>query len=338
MQLSIKHHIYQCVTGIMVLLFVAGCDMPMRPAGMDTEGMTQIADKLRAQGDDQAAANFYQRALQRAPNDKKARLALIEILEAHGDLEGALVQYNAALTLYPENMDFLRGYGRSLLKHGNALEAKEQYEKALTIESGDIKSLNGLGVALDYLGDHAAAQKYYKEALDDDSDNMSTLSNLGHSYVLSGAYEEAIHLLEPYAENKDATDVLRQNLAEAYGLMGMEADAERMGRMDLSEAEIKKNRAFYRAQRARLSLIPKLYAELGGFPTEAIAQIKKDEVIKAMGSKAGSVKMTVQSDVTEIGGTPHFYVKATGFQDSQQLHAFCERRKKADIPCSEHRT
>jgi len=312
--------------------------MPLRPEGMDTEGMTQIADKLRAQGDDEAAANFYERALQRAPYDNAARQALIAILEAHGDEQNALSQYQAGLQIDPDNSEWLRGYGRLLLKLGQAEAAKEQYEKALALDSDDIKALNGLGVALDYLGDHERAQKVYRDALDDDSDNMSTLSNLGHSYVLSGSYEAAIRLLEPYVGNKNATPVLRQNLAEAYGLLGMEVDAERMERMDLNEAEIKKNRTFYQTQRTKLALVPKFYADLGSFPTEDIAEVKKNMAAHIVGVESEKLKIIVKSGVSVSGGTPHFNVLVSGFSNSYQLHNFCELIKKAEFSCSEHRT
>lgn len=328
-----KSHIYHMVTIFLLGAFLCGCDMPMRPEGIDVEGLTQIADRLRAQGDDVAAVDFYQRALQRVPKDARARRELAEILEAHNNYDEAASQYRHGLDLDPENGDLLKGLGRVLLKQGDPEAAKEQYEKVLRRESDDMKALNGLGVALDNLGNHAAAEQAYQQALADHPRDITTLTNLGHSYVLTGAYDQAIHILEPLAQDKVATPVLRQNLAEAYGMLGMEADAERMARMDLSPTEVKKNLAHYRIERAKLVLVPALYAELGPFSTEALASMQAGAVKNDSSEEVNGLLIEVLPEVKEIGGTPRFVVRVSGFSKSEKVRVFCDHLKKTGLSC-----
>lgn len=331
-----KHHIFHALAGLAVIGLLAACDMPTRPDGIDIEGLTQIGDKLHAQGDDSEAVDFYQRALQRKPSDAHARAALAQIYETHGMLEDAAAQYREGLALDEDDADLLRGYGRVLLKQSHADEAKDEYEKALREDSDDTKALNGLGLALDMLGNHSAAQQSYRTALEDAPDDMTVLANLGHSYVLTGAYDEAIKLLEPYAMDKNATPTLRQNLAEAYGMSGMEADAERMGRMDLSAADVQYNLAYYRKQRAKLALVPSLYADLGSFATEDMAKGRAEAVNEAFAAETAGLVVSVAPQVKSIGGTPSFTVMAAGFAKPDKLRAFCEHLKKAGFACKPH--
>ncbi|MGL1204029.1 hypothetical protein ACSTK0_23920, partial [Vibrio parahaemolyticus] len=84
-----------------------------------------------------------------------------------------------------------------------------------------------------------------KQALDEKSNDLTTIGNLGHSYVLAGAYDQAIAVLEPHQNDKAATPAFRQNLAEAYAMAGMDVDAARLARRDLPPEQIKHNLAYY---------------------------------------------------------------------------------------------
>jgi Flp pilus assembly protein TadD len=321
------------LAALAVILLLSSCAMPEKPDGADVPGMTRLGDQMRAQGDDVGAANFYQRALERNPKDTAARKNLAEILEAHGENVNAEVLYAEGLQINPASTDLLRGRGRVLIKLGRYADARDAYEQALQINSDDTKVLNGLGISLDYLNQHEAAQKAYRTALDDEPGNLATLNNLAHSYILSGAYDEAIKLLEPYAQDKNASSALRQNLAEAYGLAGMEADAARMARMDLPPEQVQRNLAYYRAQRVKLSLVPKLYADLGSFATEAMAQAKMNVVQNTFADDVAGLVMTTTPEVKVSGGTPSFVVQVTGFANAAKLHTFCDKLKNSDLSC-----
>ena len=300
------------------------------------EGFTHIGDQLRGRGDDEGAVNFYQRALQRNADDERARYALAQICEAHGNYGEAISQYQMLIKLAPKNGEYQRAIARVYIKTNQPANAKEAYEKALDIDSDDSKAMNGLGISLDYLGQHDAAQKAYKSALDEDENDETALNNLAHSYVLVGAYDSAIKLLEPHLKDKAATPALRQNLAEAYGMAGMDADAERVARIDLNPEQVRHNLAYYHSRRVELSLEPKLYADLGSFATEAMADARADEIKTTYAKDVAGLIIATQSEVKAINGTPSFTLRISGFARADKLNAFCAKLKKDTIACKAH--
>ncbi|MDP9128272.1 MAG: tetratricopeptide repeat protein, partial [Pseudomonadota bacterium] len=302
----------------------------------NTEGLARLAQQLHARNDDEGAADFYTRAIQRAPKDTAIRKAFAEILEGHGDYVEADAQYDEALKIKPDDSELLRADGRVLIKLGKPAEAKDRYEHALREDSGDIKALNGLGVSLDYLGNHDAAQTIYRQALDENPDDTSTLTNLAHSYVLSGAWSDAIGLLEPHMNDKDATPALRQNLAEAYGMAGMDVDAERVGRMDLSAEQVKHNLAYYRAHRTHLTPTAGLYADLGAYPTDAMAAAHAEDIQQRFSEEMTGLVLLEAPQVEAIGGTPTFTVHVAGFTKKPRLRAFCDQLKRQNVSCIPH--
>ena len=316
-----------------LLVVLAACDMPFEPEGIHEEGLTRLGERMQMQGDDMGAADLYQRALQRKPDDVQALSRLGSILETHGNVEMAETYYAHALKVDPSNQGVLQSEGRVLIRLGRAAEARDVFNKILEDNKHDVKARNGLGIALDYLGQHDEAQKAYRAALDDAADDVVTMNNLAHSYVLSGHYDQAIAVLEPHVKDKNATSALRQNLAEAYGLSGMYVDAERLARMDLKPDVVKRNLAFYRARRSKLALEPRLIANFGSYPTKGLADVAADKVRSVSADKA--INVVSKPEIQSIGGTPSFVVEATGFKDAAALNKFCEDTAKAGLSCSE---
>ena len=325
-RISLSFHI---VTGIPLLMLLVAC----ASSGLAT---SPEADALRAKGDDNGAAAVYMREIVADPNDSAARENLALILSEHGNDAAAAEQYQMILRRDPANEDAHREMGKLYLKANQPASAKEEFEKALAADPHDAKAQNGLGIALDMMGNHEAAQAIYKSVLDENEGDLGALSNLAHSYVLAGNYGKAIALLEPHVKDKKATPALRQNLAEAYAMNGMTADAERVGRMDLSPEQVKRNLDYYRARREALGVTPKLYASLGSFPTSALAERRVADVRAKYPAENAGLVINVTPEVKEIGGTPRFSVQATGFMKAAKLKGFCDRLKKAGLFCQPH--
>jgi Flp pilus assembly protein TadD len=341
MRSSSKNHVsFQWLASAIRLMALvstlAACTMPEKPEGADDSSMVNMANRMRASGDDAGAVDFYQRGIAMNPNDIGARKGLAEILDAHGDDANAAMEYREALKMKPDDAGLHRALGRILIKQGQFADAKDEYEKALTSDSDDIRALNGLGIAMDNLGQHDAAQKMYRQALDNKSDDLMTINNLAHSYVLTGAYDQAIQMLEPHVKDKSATPAMRQNLAEAYGMSGMFVDAERMARMDLSSDQVKHNMDYYRARRAKLAVGPALYADLGSFATKALADEAVDDVRTNFAKESDGLVVEAKTEVKVIGGTPNFNVYVTGFAHAQRLQAFCEILRSHQMACKPH--
>lgn len=329
-----KIKLFQLFIGFLLLAMV-GCSAD-HPKNLASDNVTKLGNQLRAQGDDATAASFYQRALQTRPDDIEARHNLAEIFEAHGDTLHAAENYQILADTDPSNGAAHRALGRLALKEGRAAAAKDEFEKALSINSDDVKAANGLGIALDFLGNHGAAQDTYKKILSDNPSDLTTLNNLAHSYVLSGSYNEAIQVLEPHLKDKGVTPALRQNLAEAYGMAGMDVDAQRVGLMDLPPELVKRNQAFYQARRAQLSVAPKFYADLGTFPTQALAEGQMDRIKEAVNIESLGLVLNINPEVRAIGGTPSFVLKAVGFRNSAKVKDLCLMLKKQNIACTPH--
>ena len=333
MKKSEKINYKQLVVMTFCLVALAGCAVPDKPDGIDREGFAHIGDSLYAKGDLAGAADFYQRSLQRKPNDAQTHVRLGAIFEAKGNLQAASEQYEAALASDKDDKEIYKAYGRALIKQNRLSDGRDAFEAALKIDGSDAKAASGLGVALDMMGNHAAAQGVYAEALRDNSSDMSLLNNLAHSYVLSGNFNDAIKLLEPYADDSNATTAVRQNLAEAYGMAGMDADAERVARKDLRVSEVKNNLAAYKARRKQLSAVKGYYADLGHYPTRGMVDARVAYLRSDMASDIEGLIIDDSSSVTAIGGIPSFTLRVKGFVRAEKAASFCEKLKKVEQDC-----
>lgn len=218
--------------------------------GQTYDALMRIADTTRGQGDLFSAATMYRRAHQSNQDRIEPLIALGTVLVDMGNAREALDVWRQALSRDAGNAEALRGYGRALVALEQPEEAARQYAAALARDPKDRRALNGLGVAKDMMRDHRGAQEQFRAALALAPDDPATRNNLGFSLALSGDHAEAIAILEPLANRPSATAQVRQNLALAYGLAGREADAARVARLDLAEADVQRNLAYYREARA----------------------------------------------------------------------------------------
>ena len=227
------------LNAFLVMLTVSGCaDKPEigGDAPLSENAIVSLADRMRSQGDITLAADFYQRALQRSPDNVAAYLGLAALHEQVGQPEQAGRYYLEAVKRDGDNAAVRRAYGRMLLVQGNHAAAAEQYQAALKSDSDDVKALNGLGVAYDQMGKHGKAQEQYRRVLKNDPEHLIALGNLGLSLIAAGDVAGAIEKMAPAADSLKMTSNLRQNLALAYVVSGREAAAQKLLRRDLGAA------------------------------------------------------------------------------------------------------
>ncbi|MDD5586818.1 MAG: tetratricopeptide repeat protein [Alphaproteobacteria bacterium] len=322
---------------LLVLLPLAACMTApddMDDADSSAAGMVRLATQIQAQGDNVGAADFYQRAAQRDPNNATAHKGLASVFEQEGHMAEAADEYRTAIKLKPQDAELRRSLGRVLLSSERAAEARDAYQAALDLDGNDAKSMNGLGIALNNLGDLGGAQKQFEDALKQDPENLTTVNNLAYSYILDGKYGAAIQLLEPHIKNPAATPALRQNLAMAYGLSGMDADAERIARMDLPPRKVKENLAYYKRQRAEMAVTTAPYAELGTYATEALAEAQIANLQAHIDDTGVDLKPVIAPQVANPGGTPRFAVRMMGCAKPDDVDVFCKQLAKNGIPCA----
>lgn len=319
-----------------LLPVVAACSSSMPDTDdLDSSGagMARLGLQLQKKGEIGGAIDFYRRALAKDPKNIMAIRGLSSTLEQFGDKPAAAAALREGVGALPKNGELRRSYGRLLIALDEPAEAVKQFEKALDIDSDDLKARNGLGIALDYLGEHAKAQKQYEKVLREEKNNLPTVNNLAYSYILTRRYDKAMALLEPHVNNPAATAAMRQNLALAYGLAGMEADAERIARMDLPADKVAANMDYYRRQRAELAVSNAPYAELGTYATEGMALAQIERLRPQIEQTGGKIKPVVLPEVAAPGGTPRFAVRMMGCSRPDDVTKLCATLAQSGIPC-----
>jgi Flp pilus assembly protein TadD len=222
--------------------------------------LIRVADAMRAGGDNVSAVGLYKRAGTLKPLEAEPLVKLgatLLDLNAHNEAAAA---YRSALANDPNNAEAMRGLGNALLSLNQPQVALKQFESALALEPNEARTYNSIGVVLDMIGDHRAAQARYRQGLALAGDSLSLRNNLGLSLALSGDYNEAVGVFRPLVSHPAATVRNRQNLALVYGLAGNFDAAARVARMDLDEAAVRSNLAYYSvlrelADRPRVSAI-----------------------------------------------------------------------------------
>jgi len=132
----------------------------------------------------------------------------------------------------------------------------------------DPKLLLLLGVTKDLAGSHLEAQAHYRDGLVRAPGDPGLTVNLALSLALSGSYPNAIAVLQPLAISPAGSAQERQTLALIYGLTGNTAEAARLGRIDLDDASVEQNLAYYQSLR-QLSPEARTQAILSGGPSRA---------------------------------------------------------------------
>jgi len=286
-------------------------------------GMVQLGNQMSQKGERAAALDFYARALERDPKNVPAHKAMAQLLEQMGDSEGAGQHYREVALLRPKDGEAQRGFGRLLMMQGDYAGAKKAFEAALDDNSDDARAMTGLGVALEKLGEHKAAQKKFEKAVRLDPQDLAALNNLAYAKLQEGRPQDAIQLLEPQGKNPKASAALRQNLALAYGLAGMDIDAERVAKMDMSPDKVRKNMAYYRAQREAMALSAPPYAALGSYATQALAEAEIPALKAEMKSAGVALTPTIRPELTSQGGTPTFALRLEAKEDPESPQKFC---------------
>ncbi len=245
------------------VLTVGGCQPvpvhfdPLSVNGRDGGGVTpsyaalmRIGEAARAGGDYSNALSVFRRAAEVAPQNPEPFVASGDTLLALGEVNQAIVAYNSALARDGEDRPALQGLARAYLETGRPELALAPLGRAAALHPNDPKLLVLLGVVEDVEGRHQQAQSYYNQGLKQAPNDPALTVDLALSLALSGNCPAAIAMLQPLALAPSGTAQERQTLALIYGLGGSLAEAARLGRLDLDEAAVEHNLAYYQTLRA----------------------------------------------------------------------------------------
>jgi Flp pilus assembly protein TadD len=211
--------------------------------------LMRIGAAAQSGGDLPNALGVYRRAAEMAPQDPAPLIAAGDVLLQMGSVNEAIVSYNAALVRPGDTQGAQVGLAKAFLKTGKPELALSPLSKALEATPDDPKLLLLLGVTKDLAGRHWEAQAYYRDGLVRAPGNPALTVNLALSLALSGNYPNAIAVLQPLAMSPAGSAQERQTLALIYGLSGNTAEAARLGRVDLDDASVEHNLAYYQSLR-----------------------------------------------------------------------------------------
>ncbi len=250
------------LSSVVGALMLAGCVAspvhldPLSVDGRDGGGPTptypmlmRIGAAAQSGGDLPNALGVYRRAAEMAPQDPAPLIAAGDVLLQMGATNEAIVSYNSALVRPGDTQGAEVGLAKAFLKTGKPQLALTPLSKAMEQSPDDPKLLLLLGVTKDLAGSHLEAQAYYRDGLVRAPGDPALTVDLALSLTLSGSYPNAIAVLQPLAISPAGTAGERQTLALIYGLNGNTAEAARLGRIDLDDASVEHNLAYYQSLR-----------------------------------------------------------------------------------------
>ncbi|HEY3910093.1 MAG TPA: tetratricopeptide repeat protein [Stellaceae bacterium] len=211
--------------------------------------LMRIGDAARAGGDFANALSVFRRAAEIEPSAPAPFVAIGDTLLATGAVNEAILAYNSALARDAGNLPALLGLAKGYLETGRPELALAPLAKAAPRSPDNPKLLVLIGVAEDWTGRHRQAQADYRQGLTKVPGDPALTVDLALSLALSGDYPNAIAVLQPVAMAPAASAQERQTLALIYGLEGSVAEAARLGRIDLDEAAVEHNLAYYQTLR-----------------------------------------------------------------------------------------
>jgi Flp pilus assembly protein TadD len=228
-------------------LSVNGRDGGGTPPSYDS--LMRIGSAALAGGDYTNAVSVFRRAAEIRPGAPAPFVLSGDALLRQGEVDQAILAYNSALARDSGDLAAQLGLARANLETGRPQLARVPLENALTQNPNDPQALLLSGVVQDLAGAHGAAQADYRQGLKYAPGNPGLTVNLALSLAVSGNYQGAVDLLAPAALAPAGSASERQSLALIYGLEGNDTEAARIGRIDLDEASVEHNLAYYRTLR-----------------------------------------------------------------------------------------
>jgi Flp pilus assembly protein TadD len=190
---------------------------------------------LRAYADD------WGKRYDRNPGEKVASINYARALRALTRYSEAAAVMQAAAVKSPRDFQVLGAYGKALADSGQFEQAKDVLSRAYAPERPDWTIMSVQGSVADRLGDHESAQKFYRDALKIAPGEPSALSNLGLSYALTKQLSLAEDALREASASPRADARVRDNFALILALEGKFAEAEQVGRQDMSAEAARAN-------------------------------------------------------------------------------------------------
>jgi tetratricopeptide (TPR) repeat protein len=158
----------------------------------DPEAHSNLGAALRRAGEQPAALESFQRALQLSPNFPDALLNAGDLLFAGGQLQQATILYTRALRGNPRWILAQVNLGNAQYEQGDFPAAAESYRAALKITPDDAMIHANLGNALLQLGRAEEALRHGHQAVELDPGLAEAHNILGLAHAARGEFDQAV--------------------------------------------------------------------------------------------------------------------------------------------------
>jgi Flp pilus assembly protein TadD len=179
-----------------------------------------LAVVLNALGRSDEAAAELETAVRLDPQYAAAHEDLGALLAKRGDLEGAARHFRKAAELAPSQSKYHYRLAAVLADLNRTDEAAAELESTLRLDQQSAAAHDDLGVILARRGDLAGAERQFREAFRIDPARASTLANLGGVALEQGRAAEAADWYRKALAIDPGSSAIRANLAEALQRAG----------------------------------------------------------------------------------------------------------------------
>ena len=216
---------------------LAGCQEFGDVTGSVSASASMPTDEFKLRGYADQCGKRYERN----PGEKLASIEYARALRALTRYNEAVAVIQTAAIKSPKDLDIIGEYGKALADAGQLAHAKDVLTRAYTPDNPRWDVMSVQGSVADRLGDHAGAMEFYREALKIAPGQPSVLTNMGLSLALNKQLPEAERTLKQAVASTTADARMRGDLALVLALEGKFAEAEQVGRTDLSAEAARAN-------------------------------------------------------------------------------------------------
>lgn len=184
-----------------------------------------LAKLLQDSGRYEEAFGHYRRIIEHSPELTPVKMNLAIALAAAGHHEESRALYEEVLSADPDFVLAYINYAELLRKVGELESAANQYRRVLEIEPGNVDALVNLGTLLGSQGRMDEAIELYQTALELRADDINIVTNFGLLLLHSRRAAEAEQQFRYTLELQPTSARLQQQLGEALAAQGKEAEA-----------------------------------------------------------------------------------------------------------------
>lgn len=172
--------------------------------------------QLEADGDLNAAVEYYELAVQEEPTFAEAHYNLGMVLGELDQPDQALEHIQAARDLDPDVFDYMVAEAKASAEAGEYEDARRLFNEVISRQPDNLTAINNLAIISLREGDEQQALEYVEEILREDNDHVGALNTLGLIYMERENISLAQYVLQRALEEDETNSDVHNNLALVY--------------------------------------------------------------------------------------------------------------------------